>query len=366
MRIGFVSEDWVTAGNRLIPGGCTYYRCMLPMNAAGPYARVGKLAFTAAGGFGVRVNGEQAVFGFDQVVFKMVMHKWIPRQMEIAQALGQRIIVDIDDHFDGLHDDNRAKALTDPERNRATNREHLRRIVELADTVTVSTPFLADYYADKARDVRLVRNGINPNQFTVRPVRNEKPVIGWAGAMGWRSSDIDTLRSWLPAFLEEHDLLFLHAGDDPEQPRFADRAGIPLERMLLSSMRPLPSYHEMLQFDIGLVPLNDIPFNHAKSAIKGLEYAAAGIPFVAQALPEYERIHDMGVGRVATTPEDWVRELTALLDYKTRKREARWNRELVMRDHTIRNTAHDWVSAFEDWDKTLPIRTSTIAYRDSI
>ena len=38
--------------------------------------------------------------------------------------------------------------------------------------------------------------------------------------------------------------------------------------------------------DIGIAPLSDVPFHHAKSAIKGLEYPAAGVPFIASPSPE--------------------------------------------------------------------------------
>lgn len=360
-RVGFCSEDYAGVGT-LVPGGCTYYRCLLPANTVGGSSVVGKIAFTPAAGFGVRTSGTVATFGFDQVVFKMIMHKQIPAQMRLAQALGQRIIVDIDDHFDGLHDANRAKALTDPAKNRGYNRDHLRAIIEQADVVTVSTPFLVDYYTDLAKDVRLIRNGINPNQFTPIKHTDRKPVIGWAGATSWRSNDLEHLRSWLPGFLEEHDLEFLHSGHEPDDPAFHDLTGVPVERMLHMRMQPIHRYADMLAFDIGIVPLSDIDFNRAKSCIKGLEYAASGIPFVADALPEYVRLADMGVGRVARTPDDWTRHMTELLDWKTRKREAARQEALVQRDHTILNTAHQWVELFNEWDRTVPVRTSTVPY----
>lgn len=360
-RVGFCSEDYAGMGT-LVPGGCTYYRCLLPANTVGGSSVVGKVAFTAAAGFGVRTSGTTATFGFDQVVFKMIMHKQIPNQMRIAQALGQRIIVDIDDHFDGLHDANRAKALTDPTRNRGYNRDHLRAIVGQADVVTVTTPFLADYYSDKARDVRLIRNGINPNQFTPIKHTDSRPVIGWAGATSWRSNDLEHLGSWLPGFLEQHDLMFLHSGHEPDDPLFHELTGVPVERMLHMRMQPIHRYADMLAFDIGIVPLSSIDFNRAKSAIKGLEYAASGIPFVADPLPEYERLAGTGVGRIARTPDEWVAHMSELLDWKTRKREATRQEALVQRDHTILNTAHQWVDLFNEWDRTVPVRTSTVPY----
>jgi len=347
VRIGFVANDFLYDNGRLRPGGCSYYRCMLPMNVVKQHRTAfGPPAFTSEYGFGVRVAKEQAKFGFDVIVLKMLMDRWIPKYMQIAQSLGQKIIVDVDDHYDGLHEANQAYDKTDPEKNKITNREHYRAVIEQADMLTVSTPFLAEYYAPFVNDVRVVRNGINPNQFQPRKHRSRKPVLGWAGAMNWRSNDAETAVPWLGEFLDEHDLMFHHAGHSEDAPLFAEKACIDPARLILTPMRPLYRYHEMLDFDIGLVLLSDIDFNKAKSTIKGLEYAASNIPFVAQGLPEYERLALEGVGRVAYTPEGWKQQLVDLLDYKTRKREAAIQRTRVLEDHSIGARAAEWVDVY--------------------
>jgi len=112
--------------------------------------------------------------------------------------------------------------------------------------------------------------------------------------------------------------------------------------MTTSPLQPLTTYHEMFSFDIGIIPLTDIPFNRAKSCLKGLEYSCAGVPFIAQGLPEYERLNALGVGRIANSPDEWRAHMAALLDYNTRKRDARINRENVIHDHTIMQRESEW------------------------
>jgi len=356
VRIAFIADDFLLDRDILRPGGCSYYRCMLPMNTLrGHKVAFGPPAFTSEFGFGVRTSKTTADFGFDVVVLKMMMDRWVPKHMQIAQNLGQRLIVDVDDHYDGIHEDNIAATYTDPNVNKVRNREHYRAVVQTADLLTVSTPFLHDYYAPLVRDVVTVKNSINPNQFGKREMRNKKPVLGWAAAMNWRSSDADTAVPWLGEFLEEHDLMFHHAGHMPDAPVFAEKAGVNPDRMILTPMRPLYRYHEMLDFDIGLVLLSEIDFNRAKSNIKGLEYAASNIPFVAQGLPEYETLALQGVGRVAYTPEGWKQNLTELLDYKTRKREAAIQRSKVLQEHSITARAAEWVDVYS---RFADIRTS--------
>ena len=293
-------------------------------------------------GFGVMNTETTGVFGFKTVVLKLIMDRWTPRQIELAQALGQKIIVDIDDFHEGLTPANKAYDLTHPEKNKKSNREHYKRTIELADMLIVSTPFLYEHYKAQRDNVHLIRNGVSLRQFTRRKHHSTKPVIGWAGAINYRNNDLEQLRAWLPDFLEKHDLMFHHAGHDPEAPSFADISGINPNRLTTSPIVTVAKYADGLKFDIGIVPLNDIPFNHAKSNIKGLEYIASGIPFVASDLPEYRLLHEDGAGRIATTPEEWEGNMQELLTYRVRKQEAARAYEVVAASWTIEARAEQY------------------------
>lgn len=350
MRVAFISEDFYHVHNKWFPGGCAWYRCWLPMRAAGPNAAFGMPLWTGEHGFGVQGGGQatKAKFGFDVVVLKMMMARWIPHQIHQAKRLGQRIIVDVDDAYTELHEANLAFHTTDPNSNRVRNREIQEQVIALADTVTVSTPWLLDYYSSKHPDVRMIRNGVDPNQFTRRRQPGTNPVLGWAASLKWRSNDAETARGWLNDFLTEHQLMFHHAGHVEDAQPLSQAAGVDPARVVTSPMRPIFEYQNMLTFDIGLVLLSDIAFNHAKSCIKGLEYAAAGIPFVAYATPEYQRLADMGVGRVARTPDEWIQHLTDLLPYKTRNREAAINMKLVRQEHSIAARIDEWKAVLHE------------------
>jgi hypothetical protein len=100
------------------------------------------------------------------------------------------------------------------------------------------------------------------------------------------------------------------------------------------------------KFDIGIVPLSDIPFNHAKSTIKGLEYTAAGIPFVSSYSPEYALLESQGVGRVAASEDEWIGHLEDLINPKTRKEEIEKNYENIKMLHTIEVRGEEWDKIF--------------------
>ena len=358
LKVGFLTRDWtVPPPFNAEPGGCAYYRCYLPMVVCGHRGQMGLPVFNSAHGFGVIEDGAVAAYGFDQVVLKLIMDRGLPAQIRLAQNnVGQKIIIDVDDFFDGLTPANRAYQITDPARNTKFNRDHYRKAIEIADAVTVSTPFLYKHYVQMRDNVYMIRNGVNTQQFNPRIHRPGKPIIGWAGSVAFRNNDLEQLREWLPAVLEKHDLLFYHLGADSKN--ICDIAGIPEKRLIASPLCTISAYGKSLNFDIGIVPLNDIPFNVAKSNIKGLEYAAAGIPFIASDLPEYRLLHETGVGTLASTPEDWTLAVERLLDHRERKKEAHRAGMAVLQHWTIEHRASEWhnlfnsVSASGSGDKT--------------
>ena len=164
--------------------------------------------------------------------------------------------------------------------------------------------------------VRTLRNMVDLPAFATYPVRPVSTglVVGWCGATPWRSGDLETLADVLPGFLEEVDGTFVHHGTiGPGDTSAYDALHIPAHRRGPSMpLVPVVDYPGVVTgFDIGIVPLADHPFNRAKSAIKSMEYAAAGIPFVAADLPEQRWFRG---GPLARTPAGWRAGLRALVD----------------------------------------------------
>ena len=346
MRVAWLTRDFTGYRPNVTPGGCAFYRCYLPMavlNWRG--CALGFPVYDPIRGFGVMESESVGVFGYDTVVLKLIMDRATATQMRLAKNnAGQRFIVDVDDFYQGLTEANKAYDLSHPEKNKRANREFYEEVIATADTLIVSTPFLLEYYRQYHPDVRMVRNGVNTGMFD--PVlQNDKPVIGWTGSTNFRNNDLEQLREWLPDFLEEHDLVFHHAGASDESPSFSDVTGVNPDRLRMSPLVPITQYASGFQFDIGIVPLSDIPFNHAKSNIKGLEYAAAGIPFVASDTPEYRMLHEDGVGMLARTADDWRSVMTTMLDRSYRMKMARRGSDTVSERWSIQARAEEWAAA---------------------
>lgn len=349
MRIGFASNDWAMKAlddeGKPTWGGSGWARCGLPAKylaaKGGHEVTVGTLvARNSDGVLGVRDWDGQHHYGFDVLVLQRYMFATVAVETEATKRAGTVVVNDVDDWFWGLDPANVAYWTTDPRKNPRENRDHYRKVVAASSAVTVSTPYLRDRLRKMFGPdlpIHVLENRVEVDRFAEVFFANtlgrddlasqgRHPRVGWVGATSWRSGDLETLRGVLGPFLERHDLRAYHGGHWEGASTFAELAGVPAERVDVRLMAPIPQYPSLFEgLGIGLVPLSDRPFNHAKSWIKGLEYAAAGVPFIAQALPEYVRLKAAGVGQVARKPKDWIARLERLLDPGHRLAEAEAN-----------------------------------------
>ena len=346
--IGYLTTDWAWGTEPLQPNGCSWYRCVLPgaqLEKKGWICGVGIPGFSEKDGFGMITGSNRAVHGWDIIVFKLVMQREVLENMDKAIEMGQKIIVDVDDFFDGLEPTNRAYEATDPEKFPDNNREIYSKIIEKSFAIITSTQFLFDYYSKFHKNVFLVRNGIDINRYKLinRHRRSHhRTKIGWVGATPWRSGDLEELSGFIGEYIKSKNIRFHHSGHVSGSPTAAEQLNIDPKLVSVSNLCPISDYPKLLeQIDIGIVPLRDVPFNHAKSFIKGLEYAAAGIPFIASDLPEYKYLFDSGIGRVAHTEEDWIYHFDELLNKGIREDESVVNMDLL-NEFSIEKRADDW------------------------
>lgn len=348
--IAFLTHDWAWGTDPLQPNGCCYYRCTLPsieLNKRGWFSAVGFPGWDNERGFGMLMPDGRTVHGWDIIVLKLLMLREIYDKMLVAQEMGQKFVVDIDDWFDGLAATNRAFEATDPLKNPNNNRQIYAEIIMKADAVITSTPFLFNYYAQKRNNVYMVRNGIDSERYLKKSKRFErKPNIGWVGATHWRSNDLEQLSGFMNDYLKSNNIMFHHSGHSSSAPSAHDLLKIDETRFTKLQMTPISSYPNLfIPIVIGTIPLNNIEFNYAKSFIKGLEYAAAGVPFISSPSPEYEYLAEHGIGRVARTQDDWIYHFDELLNTDKRNDEIQHNFDLLQ-NFTMDKRGEDWDATF--------------------
>jgi len=366
MRIGFLSTDWGDHREGQ-PGGCTNIRMMIPahhLNQIGHQTMVGEIGWKEGEGFvavkpieriksrhrEVIKNYDWCFDKLDVVILKLFMNKDASRYIQEARKLGQTVIIDTDDHFEQLPEDNLAFTTTDPVKHPNNNRDHLIKSYSHADGIITSTKFLEQRMLQYNDTVYRVPNSLDPKSFLYKMnLSGSQPTIGWVGIMMWRVNDLVEVSGPVKTVIEQNDLKFHHSGIMLDRPNWAAEAlNIDPNRMTgFTGARPEYYGNIFMPIDIGIAPLHTNQFNEAKSNLKGLEYALSGIPFVASSTQEYRDLAQSGAGRVAKNNKEWLKHLKQLIDPEVRELDRQKNYRTVVEKYNIFTIKYKWSEAIE-------------------
>lgn len=287
----------------------------------------------------------------DLIILQRLMHD-LTYSTKVAQSHGQIVVHDVDDWYWGLDPKNAAFKAAHPKENPEENVMLYKGNLAAADYVIVSTPYLRGRLAGLFNGTFILQ----PNYVDVKRFRSVEPMVptgimqwGWAGSTAHRSGDLETVKGvFRPRILD--GMKFVHAGHNPQSPWLADIWDVPAQSIQVVDMVGAEDYPKILgAIDVGIVPLRNTPFNWAKSDIKGLEYAASGIPFIAQDSPAYKQLHEDWDGAfwLADRPNAWVKGIKHYEDtmFRQASRDALldlvWKRDLEL-------GAQRFVSLIED------------------
>lgn len=313
--------------------GCGEYRIIAPMRALNTAGRVmGWETGTYLGPAELARMRPDAIILQRQVTEEQI--ELIERYREFCKAFR---VFEIDDLITNV-------PLKSPVRQRFVEQKDLykrfRKAVGLADRLVVSTEYLAEEYQHLGPPVRVVKNHLEGAVWLdlLTPDRRAgKPRVGWAGA-SQHHGDLAIISEVIKATCDEVDWVFLGMCLDEVRPFVKEfHPGVPIEQY--------PAKLASLDLDLAVAPLEDVPFNHAKSHLRLLEYGILGYPVVCTDLTPYRG--DYPVTRVPNRFGAWrdailerVRERDALRAEGERLR-AYIRREWILEEHMDR-----WLTAW--------------------
>jgi glycosyltransferase involved in cell wall biosynthesis len=212
-------------------------------------------------------------------------------------------------------------------------------MISTAALVTTTTDRLADRLAEHAQRVTVLPNCIPAWMLDVQRPRRERLTVGWTGATS-HSKDwlahARPIRRWV---LDHPDADLHMIGTD-----YRRTLEVPAR---WTDWQPVDRYYRTIDFDIGVAPLADIPFNHTKSPIKLVEYAALGIPAVASAVGPYlDYMRHGETGFLVREPDDWGRYLNMLAADPQMREEMGAKAKQVAAEFTIERRWPEWEAAY--------------------
>ena len=156
-----------------------------------------------------------------------------------------------------------------------------------------------------ARRVELIPTVVDTHRYRPRQARpNETPVIGWIGTPN-TSRYLQPLLPVFKALQARMRVRVVAVGARSE-----DFAGTPVETLPWSEETEVESIQ---QFDIGIMPLPDSPWERGKCGYKLIQCMACGVPVVASPVGVNTVIVNPGKNGLLARDDEWEEHLTTLL-----------------------------------------------------
>jgi glycosyltransferase involved in cell wall biosynthesis len=240
---------------------------------------------------------------FDLLVLEYELLPYFPAWIErLLARRGVRYVVDYDDALFHQYDQHRRGLV------RSLLGDKIASVMRGARLVTVGNEYLADYAAHAgAKWVEQVPTVVDLRKYARRPADNAggTVTIGWIGSPA-TAKYLDAVAGPLAQVCRSTGARVRLIGAGA-----ATLPGVPVD---LLAWDEATETLNIAEFDIGIMPLADGPWERGKCGFKLIQYMACGVPVVASPVGVNRRIVEPGVhGFLASSSQQWVQALTDLV-----------------------------------------------------
>lgn len=281
----------------------------------------------------------------DVVVLQRVTHRFLAQGVPLIRQNRIAVVIDMDDDLTCIHPANPAFNMLHPRNGNIDHSwENTLRACDSASLVTVSTPALQQRYG-RTRPSHVLYNMIPKRMLDVP--HTDSNVAGWGGSVHSHPTDLQVMGGAVAQLLQAGYRFKIAGPDAGVHTALGLPKTAPIESTgIIDDIDAWP--FAVTSIGVGVAPLADSKFNHAKSWLKMAEYAAVGVPCVASPRTEYARLHKLGVGLLARNPNEWTKKLQLLVRNGELRRELSEEGRLVMKSYTIEENAWRWWEAWSD------------------
>lgn len=196
---------------------------------------------------------------------------------------------------------------------RLRNHQKTEKLCRWASRVSCGNQFLCQYASQFNRDVRLIPTTIDTQNLHNKqkihtnppPNPNKKIIIGWTGSL-----------TTMPYLQTVYKVIEQLSKKYPIQLNVISNKAPNIDLSFLQYMpwQKTTEIDDLLQFDIGIMPMTNGEWEQGKCGFKALQYMALAIPAVVSPVGVNAEIVQDGInGYYATTPEQWYNALEKLI-----------------------------------------------------
>ena len=275
---------------------------------------------------------------FDVVIVQRIL-PFLDVLREKCEKYGIKLIYETDDDLLGVEKNSPSYEYV----NRVS--KSIERFIDASDTITVTTPTLASKF-DENKTI-IIPNYYVDSVFEIKKdIKSEgKLKLGYYGTLT-HSKDLFLLKNVILKLKEKYDFDFeiiggFNADDDIDEDWF-NAIELPPDNMNFEKFMSWLS--KTINWDIGLVPLEDSQFNQCKSELKFIELAILGLPGVYSDMCVYNTVVCDGVdGFLASSEDEWFEKVENLILNEYLRRTIRKNAlNKVLSDYLIEDRINEW------------------------
>lgn len=256
-----------------------------------------------------------------------------------AKLLRKKIIYDFDDAI-WLRDVSEANSfLSWLKRSKKTSK-----IISYSHCVIAGNAYLAAYAQKFNNNVVIIPTTIDNNYHITEEKKEDKNVItiGWTGSV--------TTNKHLEMIIPVFKKIKLRYGKMVE---FLMISNSPIKNNEIDikyiSWNKDSEIDDLLQFDIGIMPLPNDEWAKGKCGFKGLQYMALEVPTIMSPVGvNTEIIQDRVNGFLADSEEEWIEKLSALIESKElRAKIGKAGRKTIEEKYSVEANKNKYLEVFQ-------------------
>ncbi len=280
---------------------------------------------------------------FDIIIVQRIL-PFLDLLLKKAKKNNIKIIYETDDDLLGVEKNSPSFDYVDRVRGEITN------FIDNADIVTVTTPALASKISNK--NVKVIRNYLVKGMNVKKSIKKESKIkLGYYGTLT-HSKDLflikDVILELKERMLNKYDIEFDFEiiGGFNEEDNVSEGwyKSIELPKDSMNFKKFIKWLQNTVDWDIGVVPLENSEFNKGKSELKYIELTAMGIPGVFSDVEVYNSVVNDGYnGLLANSKDQWIDKLELLILDKTLRDKIHKNaKKDILDNYILENRVKQW------------------------
>jgi glycosyltransferase involved in cell wall biosynthesis len=228
---------------------------------------------------------EYELFPYFPSIFEILLHR-----------LKIKFILDYDDAIFHNYDLNTSPFIRLFYKNKIPN------IISYSNLVITGSPYLTKFSLNYNKETFEIPTSIpffkyqNRNNY----LPNKLFTIGWIGSK-FTSKNIMIIYSALLKFSKTHDCIIKLIGFDKNLSFFNSFNNVEIINWCNNT-----EIDELYTFDVGIMPLYDLPFERGKCGFKLIQYMACGIPTISTPLEANVKIDNNNGNLFARNEQEWI------------------------------------------------------------